>query len=183
MTPSFALWILGGALIVAGVTNRNLIDVLLGRDTENPGGRAPSAGGGGFGGSLGKAAAVLGGLLGKPMEGKIIGTPHAGTHTLGNWQSDNAVDIAGPRGTPVYAVADGSITKVSIAPEGGRISGSSITLTTGGNAYFYTHLSRVTVKSGQKVSKGQKIGESGVANGVGHLHFGQQHGNPQEFYR
>lgn len=114
--------------------------------------------------------------------GKTIGVPHAGTHTLGNWQSDNAIDVSTPRGTPVYSPASGKVIKVSIRPEGGRISGSSITIqkADGSNAYFFTHLSGVNVRAGQKVKKGQQIGKSGVAVGVPHLHFGQKRGDPRK---
>src|SRR5581483_3802475 len=42
--------------------------------------------------------------------GEVIGLPYQGSHTLyDNWESDNALDIATPVGTPVYAVADGTI--------------------------------------------------------------------------
>ena len=114
--------------------------------------------------------------------GPVIGTPFSGTHTLGNWQSDRAIDVKVPRGTPVYSPASGKVVKVKVRPEGGRISGSSITIrkADGTNAYFFTHLSAVNVKPGQRVKKGQQIGKSGVASGVGHLHFGQQRGDPRK---
>ena len=115
--------------------------------------------------------------------GKIIGTPYSGTHTLGNWESDNAIDISVPRGTPIRATRNGVITRVSIRPEGGRISGSSIHLDWGKNEAFFTHLSRVTVKAGQHVRKGQIIGYSGVASGVPHLHAGVKHGDPRKVFR
>jgi hypothetical protein len=53
------------------------------------------AGTGGDGGPMGRGGYAY------PLarRGKIIGTPYTGTHTLGNWQSDNAVDIAVPVGT------------------------------------------------------------------------------------
>lgn len=113
--------------------------------------------------------------------GPVIGTPHAGTHTLGDWQSDNAVDIRVKRGTPVLAVEDGTIVKVVERSDGGgRFAGSQITLRgRSGNSYFYTHLSAVNVTVGEEVSAGEQIGASGVANGVPHLHFGQQRGDPR----
>jgi murein DD-endopeptidase MepM/ murein hydrolase activator NlpD len=114
--------------------------------------------------------------------GAVIGTPGSGTHTMGNWQSDRAIDVSVPRGTPVYTPASGRVVKVKRAPEGGRISGSSITVrkADGTNEYFFTHLSDVNVKPGQRVKKGQQIGRSGVAVGVPHLHFGQKRGDPRK---
>src|SRR3990172_11800326 len=46
-----------------------------------------------------------------PLEkyGRFIGSPYSGTHMLGNWQSDNAVDISVPRGTKVIAVEKGIV--------------------------------------------------------------------------
>lgn len=188
MTPAFALAILGGALIVAGWSNRDLLNVLLSRDEETEGGRAPSLA------SMLKdtatASDAVGTLIGDgggqshPTggRGRIIGTPHAGTHTMGNWQSDNAIDLGVPRGTPIRAAHSGRVTKVSIRPEGGRVSGSSITITgSGQNITFYTHLSSVLVSEGDTVKSGQKIGESGVANGVPHLHFATIQGDPRRY--
>lgn len=111
--------------------------------------------------------------------GKIIGTPYSGTHNLGNWQSDNAIDIAVPVGTPTLAMADGRIIKVGGSPSfAGRFGGLSTTLQGKSNAWFYAHQSKRYVHTGQGVSGGQTIGLSGMANGVAHLHFGQQHGSP-----
>jgi murein DD-endopeptidase MepM/ murein hydrolase activator NlpD len=121
--------------------------------------------------------------LGK--RGKIIGTPHTGTHTLGNWQSDNAVDIAVPEGTPVYATADGVITKAGSlgAAKGSRFAGERVQLDGHHNSWWYGHLSKLTVKQGQKVRRGQLLGYSGSANGVEHLHLGQQRGDPRRTVR
>lgn len=114
--------------------------------------------------------------LGK--RGTVIGRPYAGTHRLGNWQSDRAVDIAVPVGTPVYAVESGTISKVVHHPQdGGRFAGDQVTLT-GRDSFFYTHLSSFVVKAGQKIKRGALIGYSGAANGVAHLHIGQMLGNP-----
>lgn len=113
--------------------------------------------------------------------GKIIGTPYKGTHTLGNWQSDNAVDIAVPFGTNVLAVAGGNIVKTGGSGNfSGRFGGYNLTLASPHNAFFYTHLSKIreNIKAGTQVQKAEVIGASGKANGVNHLHFGQQHGSP-----
>lgn len=113
-------------------------------------------------------------------QGKLIGTPYAGTHNLGNWQSDNAVDIGVPTGTPIFALEDGTIAKTVNRPSGGgRFAGGQITLRGRGNSYFYGHTSRIAVKPGQHVRRGQVIGYTGSANGVEHLHLGVQHGDPR----
>jgi murein DD-endopeptidase MepM/ murein hydrolase activator NlpD len=115
--------------------------------------------------------------------GKVIGVPHAGTHTLGNWQSDNAVDISVPDGTGVAALGDGVVEKVRGSYSGGssRFDGFQVTVRfKDGNRAFYTHLSKASVKPGQKVKRGQMLGRSGSANGVPHLHLGVEKGDPRK---
>ena len=115
-------------------------------------------------------------------KGSIIGTPGGGTHTLGDWESDNAIDIAAKNGTPILATQDGTISKTfasSMDPSSQK-AGIQVHFNTGDNEWFYTHLSRLAggIKAGTKVKKGQVIGYSGSANGVGHLHLGVKNGNP-----
>lgn len=115
--------------------------------------------------------------------GKNGGGPSAhGARAWGNWQSDNAVDILLPRGTRIFAVADGVVTKL-----GGRWNGGSgnpdgwnVTLHTSDNDWFYTHLMERSpgIKVGTKVKAGQYLGKSGAANGVDHLHIGSRVGDP-----
>jgi murein DD-endopeptidase MepM/ murein hydrolase activator NlpD len=112
------------------------------------------------------------------VHGPIIGTPFHGTHTRGNWQSDNALDIRIPNGTPVIALDDGVIVKTFNSPSG-VTAGWQVTLRGSGNAWFYGHLTTVRVRAGERVRKGQTIGTSGSANGVPHLHIGQQVGRPR----
>jgi hypothetical protein len=113
---------------------------------------------------------------------KIIGTPYAGTHTLyGNWESDNAYDFALPQGTPIYALEGGRIGPASeygpLAGAGGdpKLLGLRVHLI-GRDEFYYAHLSKLVVKPGQAVKKGQLIGYSGSANGVEHLHLGVKNG-------
>ena len=104
---------------------------------------------------------------------------------LGNWQSDNAVDIGVPAGTDVLAVDDGEIVKVSGSPPrrgAGVIGGFSITLRTSTNQFFYAHLLRASVQPGDRVKAGQVIGASGFANNVEHLHIAEQHGDPTNLW-
>jgi murein DD-endopeptidase MepM/ murein hydrolase activator NlpD len=115
--------------------------------------------------------------------GKIIGTPFTGTHTLGDWQSDRAVDIATPVGTPMVALEGGTVVKVRHHPQdGGRFAGDQITIRGSNNSYFYAH-GVASVKPGQKVHRGDVIGKSGSANGVAHLHFGVERGDPRNIIR
>jgi murein DD-endopeptidase MepM/ murein hydrolase activator NlpD len=111
--------------------------------------------------------------------GAVIGTPHSGTHTLGNWQSDNAVDISVPVGTPVLAMADGRIIKVGGSPSfAGRFGGLSTTLQARATPGSTRTSRSATSRRGSHVLGGQKIALSGMANGVPHLHIGQQNGSP-----
>jgi murein DD-endopeptidase MepM/ murein hydrolase activator NlpD len=113
---------------------------------------------------------------------KIIGTPYAGTHTLyGNWESDNAFDFALPTGSPVYALESGHIGPASeygpLAGAGSdpHLLGLRVHLI-GADEYYYAHLSKLVVKPGQAVKRGQLIGYSGSANGVQHLHLAARNG-------
>jgi murein DD-endopeptidase MepM/ murein hydrolase activator NlpD len=127
----------------------------------------------------------VGGLL--SIAGKLIGRPYEGTHRLGNWQSDNAIDLAAPVGTPIYAVADGVIGPRfgSLGSSNPRMAGLRLTLESSGNAFYYAHMSRFApgIKPGASVRKGDLLGFSGSANGVPHLHFGVQHGDPRRWQR
>ena len=114
------------------------------------------------------------------IKGDIIGRPGQGTHRLGNWESDNAIDIAAKEGTPILATQDGVISKTFKSTDKGPKAGIQVHFNTGDNEWFYTHLQRLAggIKSGTKVKKGQVIGYSGSANGVGHLHLGVKNGDP-----
>ena len=69
------------------------------------------------------------------------------------------IDIAAPRGTPVLAPADGIIT---LAHPDTYFNGGLITLDHGhGLSSWFSHLSRLLVKNGDRVKKGDKIAEVG----------------------
>ncbi|HEX8052916.1 MAG TPA: M23 family metallopeptidase [Thermoleophilaceae bacterium] len=118
--------------------------------------------------------------------GPLIGAPGQGTHSRtappDNWQSDNAVDIKVPKGTPVVAVENGVIGD-RIGPLNSRdprMGGLRVYVESrDGNEFYYAHLSKLAVKAGQRVEKGQVIGYSGSAAGVDHLHFAQRKGDPR----
>lgn len=115
------------------------------------------------------------------LRGKVIGTPGAGTHTVGNWQSDNAVDLALKEGSPVRATTDGVVVKVGgNAKDKGRFGGVAVTIKGPHGGTFYTHLRSSRVRPGQRVRRGDILGGSGTANGVAHLHYGQERGDPRK---
>jgi murein DD-endopeptidase MepM/ murein hydrolase activator NlpD len=116
-------------------------------------------------------------LLAK-IRSAIIGVPYVGTHTLyGNWESDNAIDIKEPIGTPIYAPAAGVIGQ-QIGPLNStdpHLLGNRLHLQlSGGNELYFAHLSKLTVQAGQHVKAGQLLGYSGSANGVAHLHLAEK---------
>jgi len=118
-----------------------------------------------------------------PAKGPIIGRPYQGTHRLyGNWESDNAVDIKLPVGTPIRAVANGVIGQQfgALGSSDSNLEGLRLHLVSGGNEFYYAHLSSFApgIHPGAHVKAGQIIGYSGQANGVGHLHFASEKGHP-----
>lgn len=116
--------------------------------------------------------------------GRVIGNARDhGARAYGNWQSDNALDISTPVGTPVYAVEDGVISGIGYQGATGKTAGWKCTLTSSGNAYWYGHLSIVRVSEGERVKKGKIIGLSGSAVGVPHLHIGVRTGDPEKIFR
>lgn len=95
------------------------------------------------------------------------------------------LDFAAPQGTPVYATADGIVSMVGRA--GGY--GNKIDIDHGFNYMSrYAHLSKIDVVSGQRVSRGDKIGEVGsTGKSTGpHLHyevrFRDEPQNPVNYY-
>ncbi len=81
------------------------------------------------------------------------------------------VDVAAPKGAPLLAPADGEITLV----ENMELSGHTVMIDHGyGLRSTVMHLSKVNVKKGDKVKRGEQIGEVGMtgrATGP-HVHWG-----------
>ena len=111
----------------------------------------------------------------RPVEGKI--THDFQKHITRTPASANpGTDYAVATGTPVKAVADGTISGVvpTFKGSGGRMIFQDFP---SGHRADYLHLSRIDVQQGQEVKQGQIIGLSGASglgkeNGYGpHLHF------------
>jgi murein DD-endopeptidase MepM/ murein hydrolase activator NlpD len=94
-----------------------------------------------------------------------------------NWQSDFAMDMTVPYGTPVFAPFNGKIVKAgSLNSKNPLLEGLRIGLQgDGGYSAYLAHLSSISVKEGDTVVGGQQIGLSGRA-GIDHLHFGMAKG-------
>ncbi|HPM29678.1 MAG TPA: M23 family metallopeptidase [Chryseolinea sp.] len=99
--------------------------------------------------------------------GKRVNPFHKGTY------HHEGLDFAAPRGTDIFATADGRVILVNKATvEAGY--GNRIEIDHGnGFITVYAHLENINVKQGQKISKGYIIG--GVGNSGGsiapHLHY------------
>ena len=88
------------------------------------------------------------------------------------------IDFHAPTGTPVHAAASGIIVRAQYM----RGYGNTITIAHGSDlSTVYGHLSRIYVRTGERVTQGQTIGASGatgLATGP-HLHFEVRvHGRP-----
>jgi murein DD-endopeptidase MepM/ murein hydrolase activator NlpD len=87
----------------------------------------------------------------------------------GSLRSHNGLDIAGPAGTPILPVALGTVIRADEKWRGGNI----VVVDHGSWGSMYLHLRSLSVKEGQTVTTGTKIGEmgkTGMADGV-HLHL------------
>lgn len=98
-----------------------------------------------------------------------IGTPYG---RRGNWAAGyhTGADFPAPTGAPVYAVYNGTI---SIGGWGSAYGKHLRLKVSGKGQYGYCHLSRISVRSGQSVKAGQRlgyVGSTGRATGP-HLHL------------
>ncbi len=86
------------------------------------------------------------------------------------WRNHNGVDYGAPRGTPVFAVASGTVKSAGRRGVFGRL----VVLDHPGFTTRYAHLSRIAdLRPGDPVEAGQLIGyvgSSGLSTGP-HLHF------------
>lgn len=110
-----------------------------------------------------------------PVEGRdsrairsVFGAPReAGRRT------HHGVDIFASRGTPVLAAADGRVVRVRTRGRGGRYIWMRDER---GHSFYYAHLNRQLVRTGQRVERGDTIGLVGNTGNARttppHLHFG-----------
>lgn len=111
-----------------------------------------------------------GGMV-RPTNGRVTSTFGVRRHPiLGYRRMHSGVDFGGGYGAPIHAVSDGVVT---VAGRTGGF-GNYVKLNHGGGTGTgYGHMSRIAVRAGQRVARGQVIGyigSTGLSTGP-HLHF------------
>ncbi len=107
----------------------------------------------------------------RPVPGPVTSRYGMRRHPiLGYRRMHSGLDFRAAHGTPIYAATDGRVT---MAGRNGAY-GNYVKLQHGGNlATGYAHMSRIAVRNGQQVSRGQVIGyvgSTGLSTGP-HLHY------------
>ena len=124
--------------------------------------------------------------------GSSLKIPGDGAHKgQKGWQSNNAWDIKASIGTPVYAVAGGTLKTYSdygptpIKKDGKTLFGGSFTVYSDGGLpdVYYTHLKDVTVRQGSRIECGQLLGYvmDFPGSDYDHLHIGVETGHVRQF--
>jgi len=95
-----------------------------------------------------------------------------GANGLRRLAAHAGVDLAAPAGTAVLAPADGDVVSVDFDPRG---CGLALQLAHASERYtVYCHLSKVLVREGDAVRRGDaiaRVGDTGSAGEVAHLHW------------
>lgn len=107
----------------------------------------------------------------RPVKGRITSPFGYRVHPVSNETTFHyGIDLAAGKGTEVSAIAKGRVIERGT----GRIFGNYVKIEhDNGFLSFYAHLSKISVKRGETVKLGQKIGlagDTGIATGP-HLHF------------
>lgn len=97
------------------------------------------------------------------------------SYKTGTYPGHEGLDIYTPVGTPILSASDGQVVKTQIGHKSNDPTYSVTSVTVQekeGVFWYYTHLTKIEVRKGQKVAKGTLIGTSGTANHSPHLHIG-----------
>ena len=87
----------------------------------------------------------------------------------GRWHP--GIDLAAPTGTPIAATTSGQ--KVTFAGRRGGYGNAVITRDKSGRTHLYAHLQSISVRNGQTLNQGKKlgtVGSTGYSTGP-HLHY------------
>ena len=126
------------------------------------------------------------GKLPWPADGPVVGTFGKHYHPVYKnleLPSNNGIDVALAKGSDVKAVFDGVVTQVITMP-----GYNQCVLVQHGNYFtLYCKMKSVSVKVGEKVKTGQKLGTIDTINGQTQLHFevwkGSTPQNPESWLR
>lgn len=107
----------------------------------------------------------------KPANGPVTSTFGSRYHPILHYtRMHKGIDIGAPYGSPIFAAADGEVISAHYSTSFGNV----IIVAHGGNiSTVYAHCSRIYVRAGQTVQRGQRIGAvgaTGLAKGP-HLHW------------
>jgi murein DD-endopeptidase MepM/ murein hydrolase activator NlpD len=111
------------------------------------------------------------GMMAMPVAGRVTSSYGVRRHpVLGFARMHKGLDIGAPYGAPIHAATDGVVAMAGR----NRGYGNFVKLNhAGGLATGYGHMSRIAVRGGQRVRKGQVIGyigSTGLSTGP-HLHY------------
>ncbi|MEO8370635.1 MAG: M23 family metallopeptidase [Candidatus Solibacter sp.] len=120
-----------------------------------------------------------------PVQGRLMdGFARRTDPFSGEGAFHKGVDITAPMGTPVRTTADGIVVQAEMVAGGyGRLI---IVDHGGGYQTYYAHLSKISVRAGQEVRRGDAIGAVGMSGRVTapHLHYEVRvGGTPMNPYR
>ncbi|MFN3642367.1 MAG: DUF5930 domain-containing protein [Gemmobacter sp.] len=108
-----------------------------------------------------------------PVRGQVRFTSGFGWRRdpkTGSGRMHAGADFAGPRGTPIHATADGTVVEAGWHAGYGNV----VTIRHAfGIETRYAHLSKISVRNGERVSRGTRIGDMGnTGRSTGtHLHY------------
>ena len=174
---------LAGVALIAGSPAIGAVTGGVGGAAAAVAGVGLLAGGGstsGYGSSFGVGSRGRSGGA-SPVAGAAVSAGYGATDNSGVWAATNNThtgnDYATPIGTPVtVAYGDGVVTQVDINAD----YGTSVLIDhADGTQTLYAHLSERSVKVGDTVKIGQRIGKSGDSGNAGgrpHLHFEMRKG-------
>jgi murein DD-endopeptidase MepM/ murein hydrolase activator NlpD len=113
--------------------------------------------------------------FGRPVSGKVNSPYGPRKHPItGENKTHRGVDLNGRTGDAVYCAADGVVTKIGHNMNKKSGYGNNVTVDhENGYETLYAHLSKVSVSEGQRVKKGDKLGEVGETGAATapHLHW------------
>jgi len=121
--------------------------------------------------------------------GGRLAWPVRGIITQGFFSAHRAIDIANKIGTTIFAAEAGTVSLVSVGSYGHGYGNYAIINHGNGLQTLYAHMSKVYIKEGQKVGRGESIGAMGsTGRSTGpHLHFevrdGKIKGNPYSYLK